>query len=282
MADIYLGIGIMVVLSVSCFLLAAWMVRSAPSLICDALGILTLALMFFYMKHIWYHIGLTRILPFSNLIIVGNWFPLAAGFMAGLAWRRVPGGTMRRGIFVFGLGLAALFTVLHPLRGAPPPCLNVWKYGVCLQTSPATCSAASAATLLHAHQISATEEELADLCLTNQGTTWMGLYRGLKKKTAGTSWEVEVFHCSIAELQERTKTSPVLLNVELEKNAAADPRYHEDWGWVPGQPHSVVLFHFWDNERVEIGDPSVGREEWTYDDLAVLWHGQGIQLVQRR
>src|SRR5260221_7046371 len=44
-------------------------------------------------------------------------------------------------------------------------------------------------TTLFRSGISATEQEMADLCITRRGTYWQGLYRGLKLKTAGTLWE---------------------------------------------------------------------------------------------
>ncbi len=31
-----------------------------------------------------------------------------------------------------------------------------------------------------------------------------------------------------------------------------------------------------------MGDPAIGRENWDIGALNVLWHGQGIRLVQRR
>jgi hypothetical protein len=30
-----------------------------------------------------------------------------------------------------------------------------------------------------------------------------------------------------------------------------------------------------------LGDPSVGREQWSLRDLEVLWHGTGLRLVRR-
>jgi hypothetical protein len=283
MVDIYIGLGIITVLSVGCFVLALRLSKAGPQRLTDLLAIFTLVCMFYYMRHLWYHVDLARLLPYSNLIVIGNWFPLGAAFLAGLAWQRIPGGYLRRTIFVAALAVTSVFTLVYPLHGQPPSCLNLWKNGVCIQTSTATCSAAAAATILRAHDISATEQEMAQLCLSHRGTTWMGLYRGLKVKTWDTPWDVEVFECTHQELVSKV-SSPVIISVELRKELADDPQYelyHEEWGWIPGQPHSVVLFGFLGRHLVEIGDPSVGREEWTRDDLELLWHGQGIRLVRR-
>ena len=43
-------------------------------------------------------------------------------------------------------------------------------------------------------------------------------------------------------------------------------------------PHCVVLYGYAENDRVDIGDPSVGREQWTVRDLEVLWNGSGFCL----
>ena len=46
--------------------------------------------------------------------------------------------------------------------------------------------------------------------------------------------------------------------------------------------HTVVFFGFAeDGQKIEIGDPAVGREHWSARDLHVLWHGEGLRLVKR-
>ncbi len=60
------------------------------------------------------------------------------------------------------------------------------------------------------------------------------------------------------------------------------PEYPKnEWGWTPGVGHTVVVFGFTDDGRVEVGDPAVGREHWTVDDLRVLWNGEGLRFVRR-
>src|SRR5262249_9190240 len=144
---------------------------------------------------------------------------------------------------------------------------------------------ASAATLLHWYQIAATEQEMAELCLTRQdGTYWQGLYRGLKLKTRGTDWDVEVFSGKdLLDLQKMTLDGPGILTVGLPDDAPAYRIYQYDWGWVPGVSHSVVLFRFLPRQQVRVGDPSLdeGQENWSRNDLQVLWRGRGIRLVPR-
>ena len=122
---------------------------------------------------------------------------------------------------------------------------------------------------------------MARLCLTRSGGTPMhGLYRGLKLKTAGTGWRVEPFRADVESL--RKEARPVILSVRLDRREGVDPRYEQAWGWTPGVPHTVVLFGFRPGDKVEIGDPSVGREHWRVKDVDVLWHGDAIRLAPAR
>ena len=121
---------------------------------------------------------------------------------------------------------------------------------------------------------------MARLCMTRAaGTPMLGLYRGLKLKTAGASWDAEAFRGDLSSL--RAEPGPVILSVRLDRSAGIDPRYELAWGWTPGVAHTVVLFGFRPDGKVDIGDPAAGREHWRVQDLEVLWHGDGIRLVRR-
>jgi hypothetical protein len=222
------------------------------------------------------------LLPFSSLIVLGNITLPAVVLVCGMAFGRMRGSALRRGAVLAPLVLLAGYDLVRPMLSSPPPLGRMWKDGVCRQTSSESCSAASAATLLHAAGIETSEREMADLCLTREnGTSAAGIYRGLKLKTAGCGLRVEAFHCDIARLRDLAAQTPVLLTVELRKGAHVDPRYERDWGWTPGVAHTVVLFHFLPNGRIEIGDPDVGQETWNIEALRVLWHGDGIRIVRK-
>lgn len=280
MSDIYLGIAIMAVLSTGIFLAALKIAQNAPRFLCDLLALVTVLSMLLYIRDMWDKLLLVKLLPFSNLVVLGNWFPIAVGFLAGLAWCRVPGRIWRKSLSAGALLVIGIYSILQPVCGKAPVCRNVWADGVSIQTTRATCSAACAATLLKAHGIPASEQEMAELCLTRSGTHWQGLYRGLKLKTAGTDWDVEPFVCSLDELRANL-SNPVILTVRLDENDGLAPFYREEAGWVPGLSHSTVLFAFRIDDLLEMGDPSVGREQWPIEDLRLLWHGQGMRLVRR-
>ncbi len=285
MIDIYFGLALAGGLSVSAFYGAWCLSRQAPPRLCDLLAIaLVLALMLF-IRDLWDSRTLARLLPYSNLIVVGNWMVPTVALLGGLAWHRMPGRFFRKGVLIGTMMSVAGYSLVHPLCGQVPHCANVWRNEVCLQSTSASCSPASAATLLRWYQIPATEQEMAELCLTRQeGTYWQGLYRGLKLKTRGTPWDVEVFSSrDLLELKDKAATGPVILTVGLPKDAKVSEIYEKDWGWIPGVSHSVVLFGFLPRQMVRVGDPSVddGQENWTRSDLAVLWHGYGLRLVPR-
>lgn len=283
MEDLLIGVSIILMLALALFLLGLIVGRAAPRWVSTGLALLAILGMIVYIRELWDNVLLARLLPYSNLIVLGNWFPLVAGLLGGLAWRRIPGGGPKKGAYVAALTGIALVTLAVPLWGEPPQCRNLWSNGVCLQTSSQTCSAASAATLLSQYGIDTTEQEMAELCLTRRGTYWQGLYRGLKRKTFGTRWDVEVFEGDLDELRRRVQDGPVILTVGIPRNADVDPIYTTRDGWRPGLLHSVILFRFLPRRRVLIGDPSIdgGLEPWTLADLDVLWRGRGLQLVER-
>jgi hypothetical protein len=281
MADIYLALALMAALTAALFATGRLVGRVVPTWGCSLLVAVAVGAMFAYTYFLWCNVALARLLPFSSLVIVGNWFPLVAGLVAGLVWSKGPGGRLRRGASTAALLGAGIYATVSPLLGSAPQCGDRWTGdGLCLQTTPHTCTPASAATLLRLHGIEASEAEMAELCLTRRGTTWQGLYRGLKRKTAGTPWEVEVVACDADELLSQPR-GPLVLMVGLEegRDAAA---MRDEQGWIPGVGHSVVLLDV-RRGQVEIADPSpaIQRECWTAANFQRLWRNCGMRLVRR-
>ena len=293
--DLYVGVVIMLMVSAGLFLIGRRIAIVAPRWVTNVLAILTILGVAAYVVYLRDNVLMAIMLPYSNLVVLGNWLPPGVGFLGGLAWIRVYGGRLRKGAYTAVLFAVGLFALLHPLLGEPPECKNDWRgyeldrfegpnenVDVCLQTSDATCSAACAATVLMLADIEANEGELARLSLTRKGTTWQGLYRGLKLKTAGTAWDVDVFYCEADELPDLIG-SPIILAVGIPRGTDVDRKYIEEYGWVPGQLHSVVLLGFVDNGRALIGEPTpdIGLETWSKEELALLWRGVGLRLVSR-
>ncbi len=232
----------------------------------------------------WDQIWLSRLLPNSALIVLGNWFPILASALAGIV-SCVPELPMwRRLLAMSGMLITACYALAFPLLGSTPTCASVWRDNICLQSTSYTCSAASAATLLNHYGIDATEAEMAELCLTNSlrnGTSWQGLYRGLVLKTAGTAWRVEVFRTEIANSHALHGAPSILVACLPHEGQHINPIYREACGWVPGQAHAVVYMGAFDSKTSIIGDPQFGRELWTEADLNALWTGLAFRLVAR-
>lgn len=282
MQDLLVGVLIIGVLSSLLLVASLRAARVMPARLTNLLAIFLITMMVAFVLLLQGRIGLSRILPFSNLIVIGNWQPLIAAVFAGLIWRKLPAAMWRRTLVIAALVASCIYGIYEPVLGRTPQLGDRWLDDVCLQTSPASCTAAAAASMLWARGIRATEQEMAMLCLTTtKGTSFHGLYRGLKLKTAGSPWDVYMFdNASIDDL--RRMGGPVLISVELRPELTLDPRYQNTYGWMPGVAHTVMLLDFVHGDMVRIADPAIGHEIWSLDDLRLLWHGEGATLVRAR
>lgn len=280
MQDLLVGVAVIGLLSAILFVASFRVARSLPPRLVNLISIFLITLMIAFILLVHGRIALTHMLPFSNVIVVGNWQPLIAATFAAFIWRHLHPALWRRTLVLAALVVSCLYGMYEPILGKTPELGEKWQDGVCLQTSPASCTAAAAATILDRHGIVSTEQEMALLCLTTtEGTSFHGLYRGLKLKTAGSPWDVYMFaDKSIDEL--RRMGAPAILSVELRPNDGLDPRYQNTFGWLPGVPHTIVLTEFIDDHTVRIADPALGYETWTIEDLKLLWHGEGARLVR--
>lgn len=279
MTDLILGAVILAALSLGVFFVTLRVGAKLHPRLCDALAAAVLILLGFYVRDVWDNIVLAKWLPFSNLIVLGNGFPLAMAVLAGLAWNRVPPPLLRRVAIVTLLFGASAYAVYFPFRGTVPECGDTWEDGICRQSTHDTCSAAAAATLLRMHKIEATEQEMANLCITRKGTSWLGLYRGMKLKTAGTDWNVEVFSVDAEELKQ-TKSYPAIVFMRLTAQVADRNPDYEKSGWIVGTSHSSVLIEIAPDGICLMGDPSVGRELYALDDFKQLYEKRGLRLVR--
>lgn len=230
------------------------------------------------------HAITSRILPFENLIIVGNWFLPFSAILGGIAFRSTQGSFWSKFKMPFLLMLTGLFATVYPLYGYEPmsdPCQSA--EGHCLQTSRVTCSPACAVNLLKEKEIESTEAEMIRCCLCREGTYWQGVYRGLRQKTHNHAIDVEIFQGSVEELRAMTPGF-LMLRVGIGHFQQCDSVYLTDYGWERGRYHSVILTRFLEvngNESVEVIDPEIGVEHWSLQDLQVLYQGHGVRLVER-
>jgi len=138
--------------------------------------------------------GAPRFLPWNWYALVERWWVLFPGMLIfGVGMQFLYPSRWKRDALLVGAGLLILHSAaVGWVMGRPSDLLGtVRPDGVCLQTSGYSCSAASAAALLHAYGVTATEREMAELCVTCNGglgaggTTHSGIMRGLRIKLEG-------------------------------------------------------------------------------------------------
>ena len=138
--------------------------------------------------------GEARFLPWNWYAVVQHWWYLfPAMLVLGSAivifyrsmWKRDALLIVAACLLIQCGIIAVLMSRPHQLTG------QVNADGICHQTSGYSCSAASAVNLLHGYGVAATENEMAELCVTMAGnsrwtgTSDAGLMRGLRLKMKG-------------------------------------------------------------------------------------------------
>jgi len=309
MEDIRLAIGLIGFVSVGTFLLTYRLLKFRSAVMLDVSAVVIVAVIVVYVWKVWGQLWIVNYIPLPSVIVLANWFPPLLGALAAVVWLRLApglhgrsgaedsqpeteaslGSVLRRLPVMLLIVGAAVYSVMYFIPEEPPVCGQEWfppqppmVWPVCRQTTPNTCSAASAATILLTLGIETTEQEMAQLCLTKSGTTWLGLYHGLSTKLLGTSDRVEFFEGTSASLETITLQSPILLCCQLTPEVAnRRPEYERDGGWIRGTAHSVVYFGFLNGFHV-VGDPSRGYEAWTPEELEDLWTGSGLRILRKQ
>jgi len=224
-------------------------------------------------------VAVVALFPPSLLPFAAEWQVPLVALCAGIFLRETKLPFWRRAMLGLLLVSVSLLPVMRMVTGKAPRSRNVWNGEVCRQTNPATCSAASAATLLKHYGVTASEAEMIDLCLTRKdGTSVGGLLHGLAAKAKSSGKEAKVASLKLGDLKDPSR-QPAILIVSLRQSVAdRELRYENQWGWAVGQSHAVVLFGFTPEGEPIIGDPSVGKEVWSMKGLEELWTGTTVWL----
>lgn len=281
MTDLITAIVLMTLLSIAAGWLSSRIAYSAQGQWNVALLAISIVAAIFFQFYASGQLFWARLVSSSAAIIYTNLAAIFAALAAGWVMR-IPNTPRWRKIgLAIMLSLMSIAAILWPLLSIavrpPPPGGDNWQADVAMQTSWATCSPAAAATLLRAEGIRTSEREMIPLCLTDSaGTPTLGLYRGIKLMADQNQRSVEVLNRSISEL-DAADDWPVLLAVRL-PFGVEDRRYADQWGWIPGMGHSVVVLERTGEGGFLIADPAVGPETWTRDDLDLLWHGAGLRI----
>lgn len=261
MSDLVIAIAVMIAVSATAFRVGFHWGRSESLPFRFAVQILALLLMAIYLGLLWNRPVLSRIVPASSLIILSNWLPFWGSFFVGLLMSSPGTPQIRRCALGLLTAVLVVYSTVAPILGQPPECaVTSGRDDFQHQTTPFTCSAACAASLLRLHGVHATESELAELCLTREGTHWMGVYRGLKLKTQHTDWNVVVEPFS-PDLKKQPLEAPGVLSFTFDES-----RFEglSDHGFMHGTGHSVLMLGSSAVGYVSVFDPApeYGPEEW--------------------
>jgi len=281
MADIWIAIAVMSCISALVGVVAARLLRTCGQqraiLLLASSVVATFLFLLYYAGQLFW----ARFVPSSAAIIYTNLAAVFAAVGAGAGWRLPNTPKWRRAFLATALGLTSLAAVLWPLLSMflrpPPEGKDAWQGPVAMQSSWATCSPAAAATLLNAEGIRVSEREMIPLCLTDyDGTPTLGLYRGIKLVAGRNGHRVEIIDRSLESLL-ADDDWPVLISAKL-PFGVDDPRFADEWGWIPGTGHAVVALARTPDGGVLIGDPAIGLEHWSESKLKTLWQGSGLRV----
>ncbi|MEZ6134629.1 MAG: hypothetical protein R3C53_06945 [Pirellulaceae bacterium] len=264
------------------------LLKNAPRRVVEAVAVAVVLLIAVYMRWVWGELWIVNWIPLPSVIVLANWFPIFLAVLGAAFWKRMEDSSWPRKLPIqAALLTAAAWSVLYVIPRSPPECRDEWipaeppvPFRICRQTTPYTCSAAASATILEMLGMETTEAEMATLCLTSSGTTWLGMYHGLSIKLMPSGHGVKFFQGTVDDVSQLAGTRPILLCCQLtEATAAAQPSYVEEGGWIPGVQHSVVCFAV-SNGNFWIGDPSQDHlERWSRRDMEVLWTGTGLMVI---
>jgi len=225
---------------------------------------------------------IARTLPWANVMFYGDSRLPAAALLAGSAYSLLRTPRWQRIMLSAALIAFALYRVLGPVVGAPPEGLqNRWTNGMCRQSTTSTCSAAAAATALHSVGIATTESEVAQLCLTrSSGTSTLGLYRGLKMKTAGTAYTVAVYSGPVEGFL-ALPAAPALVSIGAAQRVENSQNAGRQFSLLPGGSHSVTVLGIGPDGTIDVADPFTGRQHMTRANLEMIWGGEAIRIVRK-
>ncbi|PAY18370.1 hypothetical protein CKO51_16885 [Rhodopirellula sp. SM50] len=241
--------------------------------------------------------------PTPAALCWANWVPVFLSFSAGLASEvSALRAACRHGVAGLMALLAIGFLVLPVLRPQLFPIevdrAATWKDGVCLQSHEASCGPAAAATLLHqtalttsaqlrfadghwaGAPLASAEQWMADACLTsNQGTSSLGLIRGLRIAVADSSQQVEVAAQDPGLWRARGQLPNVAVVRFSDDHRASGP-VRRLLG-TDGEGHAVVVHSRMADGRWKIADPAVGWRLWDDDHFRRVFTGEAIYLATR-
>lgn len=237
---------------------------------------------------------------FPAYIYFSNWQAWLVPLLCGLSISQ--GRMLRDRVEAGALAAVAILAVIlvDPLFLHSPLCLGdplTDERGVVIQSSPSSCGAAAAASLLASLGVSGSEREMALLALARDrtGVTPLGLYRAVKRKLQHTAWTCNIRRATSAGLVAslpRLEMSEVYGKEHISE-IPGDTRFliycrlmrdgpHElRQSWTVGVLHPVVLLGKDNENNVLVADPQFGVERWPIAHFEALFDGLTLVAEKR-
>lgn len=195
--------------------------------------------------------------------VEGWWFVFPSMLILSAAITLYRGSMWRRDGLLVVTGLLLLYCGMSAVLMARPHELTgqTNAKGICHQTSGYSCSAASASMLLHRYGVAASEQEMAELCVTRAGnsrvagTTESGIMRGLRIKLRGLGKPV------ISTPSYDTLRAPSIVPIQLS----------------PQLSHSILIAGV-EPGQVKVVDPLYGFGTIPRAQFERAWKGTAIHV----
>ena len=219
MTDIYSGALIMLSICSLLWIVGLKATQHRSKRLGNLVGAMVVLMIIAYIVFLWDQAVLTQYIPYSNVIVLGNFFPVGAAVLSGIACGRLREHRGRQAATAVGMLIAGAAGLWWPMFGRTPECGDKWQDTVCLQTSQSSCMAAASATLLRCYGVQTSEREMARLCFTRErGTNWLGLYHGLAVKLESSGLGPVLFEEDLKGLL--SVDGPQIISCELTEAAS--------------------------------------------------------------
>ena len=277
MLDLLAAAAVIAMLSFAAYAAGLWVTLHLPKRTAGLIAVAVAFVSAVFTLTVRGRLCMTSLLPFSAVVVLGDWLPIGAGYLAGVLAGDASLAPWRKILIAAPMTLLAWCSIVQCFFTGVQLDEHPWsQFGFPIQSNNVSCSPTAGAELLRTAGISADEREMIDVCLTQSaGTTTLGLYRGLTLKAAAAGLKVRPFYGTAA--QARELRGPMLAFVYT-----SDPveRAEPLLSVLPSPgDHSIIVYGFTPRGEADVGDPALGRLPWTRARFDECFSGEALQLV---
>jgi Mn2+/Fe2+ NRAMP family transporter len=128
MVDLYLSLGIMIALCGLAGFAGAKLQKRAGRVIIFCTEIVVCLATAAYLQYLWDRPLLSRLLPFSGAVILGNWLPVVGSFFLGVFLKTESITQARRIVLASVMVGISGYSLAKPMLGQPPACIPSFEH----------------------------------------------------------------------------------------------------------------------------------------------------------